>query len=75
MIGEQVVQAHLQNFCPGDLGFPVTGPLPAGPSLGPLRPADHARAGRPQARLRLVGARGLPDLIAPSWHVRPINPV
>jgi hypothetical protein len=27
-IGERVVQAHLRHFCPGGLGFPVTGSVP-----------------------------------------------
>jgi len=39
-IGERVVQAHLQHFCPGGLGFPVTGSLPAGPGLADDVPAD-----------------------------------
>lgn len=79
------------HFCPGGLGFPVTGSLPVGLSLAnrapvgwegnsargravlrPLRAADNARAGRPQARLRDVGARGLPDVItAQAVHWRP----
>jgi hypothetical protein len=39
-IGERVVQAHLQHFCPGGLGFPVTGSLPAGPGPADDVPAD-----------------------------------
>jgi hypothetical protein len=37
-IGERVVQAHLQHFCPGGLGFPVTGSLPAGLGLAGRAP-------------------------------------
>jgi hypothetical protein len=58
-IGERVTQAHLDHFCPGGVGLPVTasGPIglgPAGdPPLGPeasaARSASHpcARCGDP----------------------------
>jgi hypothetical protein len=49
-IGEQVVQAHLQHFCPGGLGFPVTGSLPVG-----LGPTDRAPAGSEDNSARAAG--------------------
>jgi hypothetical protein len=42
-ISERVVQAHLQHFCPGGLGLPVTGSLPVG--FGPTNRAPGAWEG------------------------------
>ena len=59
-IGERVTQAHLDHFCPGGVGLPVTdsGPIglgPAGdPPLGDPPPGPEANtahsAGKPCAR-------------------------
>jgi len=58
-IGERVTQAHLDHFCPGGAGLPVTdsGPIglapvgdpPAGSEGNAARPADQscARCGHP----------------------------
>jgi hypothetical protein len=58
-IGERVTQAHLDHFCPGGAGLPVTdsGPIglgpvgdpPAGPAASPARSASQpcARCGAP----------------------------
>jgi hypothetical protein len=66
-IGERVTQAHLDHFCPGGAGLPVTdsGPIGLGPVGDPaigsqasaLRPASHpcARCG---------------DLITPAQDAR-----
>lgn len=42
-IDERVRDAHLEHFCPGGAGFPVTDPLPAGPAAEPGEP-KHVRA-------------------------------
>ena len=49
-ISERVVQAHLQHFCPGGLGLPVTGSLPIGLGL-----ADRAAVGREDNSARAAG--------------------
>ena len=49
-VGERVVQAHLQHFCPGGLGLPVTGSLSVGSGL-----ADGAPAGWERNAARAAG--------------------
>jgi hypothetical protein len=49
-IGERVAQAHLEHFCPGGLGFPVTGSLPLGLGL-----ADRALVGWEDNSARAAG--------------------
>jgi hypothetical protein len=49
-IGQRVVQAHLQHFCPGGLGVPLTGSLLADPDL-----ADRASAGWVENSARAAG--------------------
>jgi hypothetical protein len=42
---ERVIQAHLDHFCPGGAGVPLTGSGPIG--LGPSGPADDDPASDP----------------------------
>ena len=49
-IGERVVQAHLQHFCPGGLGIPLTGSLPVGLGL-----TDRAAVGWEDNAARAAG--------------------
>jgi hypothetical protein len=71
-IGERVIQAHLDHFCPGGVGLPVTdsGPIGLGPVGDPPLGSDAsarsasqpcARCGHPitpaqDARRRVTGA-------------------
>ena len=47
-IGERVTQAHLDHFCPGGIGLPVTdsGPIGLGPVGDPVT-GSEANAARP----------------------------
>jgi hypothetical protein len=66
-VGERVVQAHLRHFCPGGLGFPVTGSLPTWLGL-----AGRAPVGWEDNSARAAGLRcdrcGRP--ITPAQDVR-----
>jgi hypothetical protein len=51
-IGERVTQAHLDHFCPGGAGFPVTDSGPIG-----LGPVEDALAGWDTNAARAAGQR------------------
>jgi hypothetical protein len=50
-IGERVTQAHLDHFCPGGIGLPVTdsGPIGLGSASDPLA-GSEANAAHPAAQ-------------------------
>lgn len=66
-IGERVCQAHLEHFCPGGAGVPVTGSGPIGLSEAGVEPAGWEGNGARAAGQR-CGRCGQP--LAPGQDAR-----